>query len=197
MAYLIGERMALMHPPKTAGLWARGACQVVGLPWERFGPIGKPDDQHSDAAPPDDRYVIAFVRHPVNWLKSFYMFHERTGWEQYSDAPGFIFYANHRRGEGFQQFVARYLERMPGAVGRMFDRYIVHADEVGRVESINEDIKRFIARVYPSLDLTQIDDLDRLNASAVAQKLSTNYAPGQVDAIKRAERDYMRRWRYE
>jgi hypothetical protein len=192
VGYLIGDKMALLHPPKCAGLWTRSACAAVGLPWARFEGC-----QHSDQAAPDDRWSMVFVRHPVTWLKSFWMFHERTGWDQFTDSPGFIFYACHRTGEPFSAFVARYLEKMPGAIGRMFARYELNAHDIGKVETIVDDLKFFIATIHPEIDTSPIDEMDRLNASSAAQKLSTNFANGQVDAVKRAEVEFMERYDYQ
>ena len=191
MGYLIGDDMALLHPPKTAGLWARRACEIVGLPWVRYG------DQHSDDPPPGGRYAMVFVRHPVAWLKSFWMFHERTGWEQYNDEPGFIFYANHRAGESFPDFVARYLDKMPGAIGRMFGRYERNAERVGKVETIRPDMRRFIAERHPEIDTSEIDRMAQSNVSPGPQRLAVNFAAGQREAICLAENDFMSTRGYE
>jgi len=196
MGYLIGDDMALLHPPKTAGLWARAACAAVGLPWVRFGPAEGVDDQHSDAAPPDNRLTMMFVRNPATWLRSLWMYHERTGWKQYSDAPGFIFYANHRDGERFQVFVDRYLDKMPGAIGRMFERYERHAALVGKVENIQSDLRRFIDLKHPEIDTSVILAVTRANTAPPQQRLVSNYAQGQREAVCNAEREFMWRWGY-
>jgi len=197
VGYLIGNDMALLHPPKTGGIWARTACASIGLPWMQHTGDGPKSCQHSDTPPPEDRATMVFVRHPVTWLKSYWMYHQRTGWMQYTDSPGFVFYANYRCGEPFPAFVARYLDKMPGAIGRMFDRYTRSADAVGYVESLPKDLAMFINECHPEIDTKPILDLPRLNASFAAQKLTVNYAPGQVDAVCRAEREFMRRWKYK
>ena len=196
MGYLIGTDMALLHPPKTGGIWARTACNNIGLPWERYAGDGSPPCQHADVPAPDGRRTMVFVRHPVTWLKSGWMFHQRTGWDQFSDSPGFIFYAWYRRGEDFPHFIARYLDRMPGAVGRMFKRYTVHADFVGKVELLPTDLARFINTVHPDIDTDPLLHMPRRNASPAAQKLSVNFAPGQVDLVKRAESRLIERYGY-
>ena len=140
---------------------------------------------------------MLFVRHPSAWLKSFWMYHSRTGWEEYTDAPGFIFYACHRSGEDFPAFVARYLERMPGAVGRMFERYERHADDIGKVETIHADLAQFIGRSHPEIDTSPIAHAPSRNTSSTEQRLTVDYAQGQAEAVYRAERQYMQRWYYE
>ena len=196
VGYLIGDRLALLHPPKTGGIWARSACRAVGLPWHRYSRDGSPPCQHADVAPPPGRKTMVFVRHPVTWLKSFWMFHERTSWEQFTDSPGFIFYACYRRGEDFPRFVSRYLDRMPGAIGRMFDRYTRHADMVGKTELLPADLARFVGGVHPEIDTEPLLHMPRRNASPVAQKLTVNFAPGQVDAVTRVESEYIERYGY-
>ena len=145
MGYLIGDRLAMLHIPKTGGIWVRGACQAMGLPWRRYGPSGMAGDQHSDEPTPEVwRQTMTFVRHPVDWLRSFWMFHERTGWRQYTDAPAYIFYACHRPGMTFEAFVTEYLDRMPGAIGRMFMRYTDNAHLVGKTETLLTDLAEFL-----------------------------------------------------
>jgi hypothetical protein len=196
MGYLIGDKLALLHPPKTGGIWARTACKAVGLPWERYAGDGSTQCQHADVPPPGDRRVMVFVRHPVTFLKSFWMFHQRTGWDQFTDSPGFIFYACHRRGEDFAHFVARYLDRMPGSVGRMFARYTKHADMIGKVEMLPADLARFVGEVHPEIDTEPLLHMPRRNASPAEQKLVTTFAPGQVEWVKKAESLFIKRYGY-
>lgn len=139
---------------------------------------------------------MLFVRHPACWLRSFWMYHERTRWLQYTDSPAFVFYANHRTDENFPMFVERYLERMPGAIGRMFERYERHADMIGHVESIVEDLKQFISEVHPKLNLDAIEDIEPRNDSPDHQKRLVSYAPGQQAAVLAAEHRLMKRHGY-
>ena len=192
MPYLLGGRndLVLYHPPKTAGLWARFAAQAAGLPWERY------KDQHRDDVPPWGHFGFCFVRHPVDWLRSFWCFHEGTGWDQYVDAPHFIFYACYRPGEEFREFVSRYLDKMPGAIGRAFDRYTCHCQYVGRTETADESLIEALTLAGASFDAEAIRRCSPRNASRPAIKRLAVYSRGQVPEVCRAESEMLATWGY-
>lgn len=198
MGYLIGDDMALMHPPKTGGSWAREAFALAGFPWARFGKTGSDGDQHSTEPPPPGRITISVVRHPVNWIRSFWMFHERTNWEQKTDAIGFFLYRYHEPEEPFWQFVRRYLLGGPGQIGKMFSEYTRHADFVGKTESLTWDVQGFIRKYHPEAvpKLRSVQLLERINASPECQKNKAQFKPGQIEDICLAEQEFMRKWGY-
>jgi len=173
MPYLIGKHAALYHIPKCGGLWARAACLAAGLRWTRVDGC-----QHSDVMV-DRPHRICFTRKPAPWLQSFWAFHTATKWEQYTDSAGFIFYACYRPGEDFSTFVDRYLDRMPGAIQRMFERYKQRCTFVGRVENLRQDLTRALVDSCEAFDPKPIYELPPLNVSPTKPE----YGEGQRAAI--------------
>lgn len=142
---------------------------------------------------------MAFVRHPVDWLRSFWCFHQKTGWRQYTDAPAFVFYACHRPGESFQRFVTRYLENMPGAVGRMFERYTQGANLIGHTETLGTDLADFLhegAGVAKAKTEKIVAATPRMNTTPLALKREARLIGDLRHEVLVAEADWMWTWEY-
>lgn len=185
MPYIL-PKSVMLHIPKTAGLWAREALRNAGVPFENWR-------QHSDLVPADaPDFRFAFVRRPDDWLRSFYGYHSRRGWRDFDDSPVFAMFA--LRGDGgFPGFVARYLEKMPGAVGRLFDRYTADCNYVGRTETIHRDLPRALSLAGESFNARAIERRTRgvnVNPDPPA------WPPALHRAFLDAEWEAFERWGY-
>lgn len=110
--------------PRTATTWVRRAAALAGLKenWTREVHMPFPEQNEWKVL------RVSCVRHPCDWLASYYAMIN----------PGHVnvptvdaFRTNEKT---FDEFIRRYLDEMPGAVGRMFASY--NADSCMRVEDL-------------------------------------------------------------
>lgn len=187
MPYLIGRHTCLLHIPKTGGIWARQACAAAGLEWSRYG------DQHTERPIPPSRVVLAVVREPTAWLRSYWCYGQSTDWRYWVDAPAFAFHLC-RHGD-FSQFVETYLGRFKGGgVGRMFDRYLEHADIVLHAETLSRDLTTALRCAGEEFDASRLAATPRTNVSQLALVDRAEYAPGQLERVHEAEHEFIWRW---
>src|ERR1700756_3387567 len=85
MATFLTEKSAYIHLPKTGGTWVMHAVRAVGIPTFAPDPLGDQHySSHGHAGLRDihvgDRLSIAFVRHPLDWWRSYWADRMRRGW---------------------------------------------------------------------------------------------------------------------
>jgi hypothetical protein len=142
---IILTRCAVVHTPKTAGMWLNGALREQGLVrgiLHSAGNYPHPSAAEARAALPD-LPLFAFVRHPVTWLRSFWasgIKNQCKGVERIRFGPSPWAKLATCEAPTFPEFAARYLERCPGEVGRLFDRYVEGVRFVGRYETLLADL---------------------------------------------------------
>jgi len=101
-------------PPRTGSAWFRSFCAKVGLGEQGAAKVHIP--------PPADwsDYSVSIVRHPLDWLASYYSV-IRGGVIGVPEVDQFSEPA--RNTSDVAAFIWYVADRMPGAVGRMFDAY--------------------------------------------------------------------------
>jgi hypothetical protein len=79
MATLITPRMLFLHLPKTGGSWATAAMLAAGVPAVR--PEALPfHATRRESSAYGDRFTFAFVRHPLEYWRSYWAYRMREGW---------------------------------------------------------------------------------------------------------------------
>lgn len=199
---VLTRKSCFVHVHKTGGTWARMAMVAAGL--EPMIPVTPdramlPATHYTPAMSPsqwlDGRYVFTFVRDPYMWLRSWFCSREKEQWTNMQGPSQSLHVLRHQTFDGF---LRNYLDRMPGAVGRVFAEYTDGCDFVGRVEdqpdalvtaldAAGEDFDEEIVRAYPR----QNEAIPSIMAACI------NVDPGLVRAVYDADAEHCWMYGYE
>jgi hypothetical protein len=144
MPTLITPRMLFLHVPKTGGTWVSAALAAAGVEfaplWTRLGPGSRGHATLEQCrAYRDDRFSFAYVRHPLDLLRSRWAGSMRDGWPENR-----LLHA--ARADDFATFAERVVARYPGFMSRRFEEFTGPADApisfVGRYETLVDDLVR-------------------------------------------------------
>lgn len=131
---LILQNCRLIHTPKTGGSWARVAIKKAGIVF------AETETRHVDLkqCPGRGLFTIAFVRHPWNWWKSYWVFKRTHGWD-FNNRLDVLCMDN-----DFERFLLKVLDNSPGhcsAVYRSFVGAIGHEISfIGAFENLANDL---------------------------------------------------------
>lgn len=117
-------------------------------------------------------FKFCFVRHPLAWYESYWLFMRGRGWNVWGV---------NRRGrprwhpnapldglgdDDFNRFMRKVLERRPGYVGEMYDRYATPSiDFVGKQERLAEDLAEVLRRLGVPCDAERLRSRAPVNVS--------------------------------
>lgn len=134
----------------------------------------------------DGTLRISTVRHPADWLMSYYnaIYPAKIGVEQVDRFAGLT-------GRSFDQFVANYLQHMPGSIGKMMCSY--DADSFIRIE----DTPLAFADLMKSMGVSEkvasrCYGITRANAS----HRKPYWSPSLLDRVIEAEHDFVTHFEY-
>jgi hypothetical protein len=111
---LILQNCRLLHTPKTGGSWACTAVKNSGAVFAET----KTRHVELKCCPGVGLYTIAFVRHPWNWWKSYWIFKRTHGWD-FNNSFDVRCMDNN-----FEQFLLKVLENSPGHCSNVFRRFV-------------------------------------------------------------------------
>lgn len=169
MIFLPHSATMILHIPKCGGTWVERALTAGGV---NFVLLNK----HAHKPPMQQtRYVATFVRHPIEWYRSYWRFH--TG-VQTRHAPlptgtlkptTFNPYDLQACGDpDFTRFGENCLQRLPAYVTHLFDLYTRAADWVGKRERLSDDLVAL---------LTEREEPFDRSASLVTPPANVNLGP--------------------
>lgn len=143
MPTFLSENMVFIHVPKTGGTWITQAVIAAGVSVRGPDPLGDQSySEHGHAVLGEiaagDRLSVAFVRHPLDWWRSYWGHRMRAGWDERNAVDATA------ASSDFNDFIVRALDG--GHVG-YYDALIAHfighpdpaIDFVGRFEYLAED----------------------------------------------------------
>ncbi|HTU77757.1 MAG TPA: hypothetical protein VMF09_03260 [Solirubrobacteraceae bacterium] len=148
MASFLTPRMVFVHVPKTGGTWVTHAVIAAGVQVAPPDPGGgRHYSEHGHATLRDTatagRMSVAFVRHPLDWWRSYWGHRMRAGWAPDSELDATVADAD------FNAFVLRVLDRHPGHFTETVRSFVglpePEVDFVGRYERLVEDTARALA----------------------------------------------------
>jgi hypothetical protein len=145
MPMVITPNVRFLHVPKTGGTWVVGALRASGVAFEV---VRRPAmtavtlvedhiglDESRDFA---DRFTIAFVRHPLTWWTSFWVYRQMTGWEDGHPIDSCT------QNDDFNKFIDNVVKYLPGDLSRRFEAYVGPPSQqisfVGRYERLQDDL---------------------------------------------------------
>ncbi len=155
-------------PPRTATTWFRKAAAAVGL--GEKSSVGV----HTPHTPRGAVLALSTVRHPVNWLSSYYNVLD-GGLIGVSAVDRFAPLV--RRSRSLGEFVDLYLSSCPGTVGEMFWSY--NADSVLRIEDLPWAAVEFFGAENLHVDVRKL----KQNLEVVAGMPPHNVSTGVIAVI--------------
>jgi len=190
MALLVTPRMRFLHMPKTGGRWAMAAMLAAGVPAVR--PEGVPGHANLDEARDyADRFTFAFVRHPLDFWRSYWAFRMRDGWDPKSNID------QQAASPDFETFVNRVIERFPGAAGAVYETYVGplgnEIDFIGRFDHLADDLVAALRLAGEEFDEPALRACPPVNASDYAL-LPASYRPDTAERLADCERAAIERF---
>lgn len=184
-----------MHVPKTGGTWVTGALAAAGVPTE---PLLRPRPGvipgHADLALTEDygeRFTFAFVRHPLDWWRSFWGHRMRLGWEPDHAID------SRARSDDFNEFVAMVAERLPGHLGERYSNYIGLPDApisyIGKYESLVDGLVTALTQAGEAFDEGAIRAHPRANTNDYS-RFPAVYRRGHALALAESEKATIERF---
>jgi hypothetical protein len=148
--------------PKTGGSWAVEAMQAAGVP--AVHPAGTPG--HATLAESrdfDDRFTFGFIRHPLDYWRSYWAFRVRTGWEMRHPLD------RDCATDNFEEFIEGVITHAPGEASELFERFVGPPDReitfIGRYEHLVDDVCFALATSGQSFDERALRSHPKVNAS--------------------------------
>src|ERR1700722_8386556 len=145
MPTFLTKRMIFVHMPKTGGSWMTQAVRSAGVPTWAPDPLGdRSYSEHGHADLRDvgvnDRFSVAFVRHPLDWWRSYWGHRMRAGWDPANGLDDTVASDDFN---DFNDFALKVVDRSPGSFDQLVQRFVglpsPSVDFVGRFEYLIDD----------------------------------------------------------
>lgn len=198
MATVLGDGFAFIHIPKTGGTWATHAMIEARIPL-REPEVENPHDDYAAKGhaqlgdlPDADVFTFAFVRHPLDWWRSFWGHRMREGW----------IYPEHEidsraASEDFDDFIDQVVRNLPGWLGEFYERYVGPPAQpisfIGRFESLADDLEQALALAGVDYDTDALRRSPRRNEGDY-ETFPAEYRPDLRRRLERAERHAIKRF---
>lgn len=138
------------------------------------------------------RTPFGFVRNPITWYQSIWTFYQIKGKKPFYPIP------SPRPRESFRDFVLRISSDTPGALGFVYDYYLLGVKHIGRFENLRGELVRLMSVLGDPVHPTDVLQKPPRNAaSAVSEwKDRCRYDEKSLDAVIRSERGTMKKYGY-
>lgn len=120
MPFIIDNKVAFIHIPRTAGTWLVEACRAAGVH------VKREHRQHADYMEaigfiPDGMPVFAVTRPAAGWLYSWYCSTAAGGWRGWHNATNCLM---RYRADAWEEFLAKYEAEGAGEVTAIWHAYL-------------------------------------------------------------------------
>ncbi len=190
---LILPRSCFLHVPKTGGIWVKAAIAAAGIVFDEFAVEG---DVHADLSycPCPDRFKFAFVRHPVEFYRSYWRFKMAVGWDPRNPFDEDCGAAD------FHAFVRNVLRNQPGMCGQLFQQYVGppggEIEFIGRYERLADDLIAALTMAGEGVDEDAIRKCPPQNVGD-RHRFPAEYTRELEGAVRESERQTLERFGYE
>jgi hypothetical protein len=138
-----------------------------------------------------DRLSVAFVRHPLDWWRSYWGHRMRAGWDPANALDAVA------ASEDFNEFILNVIDHGEGAFDEMVRRFVglpsPSVDFVGRSEHLVEDACEALRLAGEPFSASAIRDHPRENANAYG-RFPALYRPEVAPRLAESERDTIERF---
>lgn len=134
MALLL-QHTVVYHAGRTGGHWVKAALQAAGLIQGQSRRIhDNPEDLQFWPEAQCRPWSICFVRHPISWVRSFWIHETQFGWTHEEFRPL-------REYSPFAEYLEQLIDRFPGgAVSRYFDPFVNNVRLIGKFEALDKQL---------------------------------------------------------
>ena len=143
---------------------------------------------------------FAFVRNPLEWYRSWWLYRVRVGLGRMPAWSGEQI-AYDAWDEVFNRFVLNVTELQPGFLTRLFERYVGTrerplVDRIGRVETLRSDLKQFLGEFGETVPNPNVmDELADYNTNGRGAPRPP-YEPHALQRVVETERTIFERFNY-
>jgi hypothetical protein len=199
MPAFVTDQTLFLHVPKTGGTWVTSAVLAAGI--AAVAPDA-PDhaavySEHGHALLGDvpeygHRFRFAFVRHPLDWWRSYWghRMREGTWWEEIEIDR----VAGH---DDFGEFIRRVTRHLPGYLSSIYEQFVgTPADEidfVGRYEHLADDLCIALRLAGETFNEAALRSAAPANVNDYA-RFPAFYEPDLAFALARSERRAIERF---
>lgn len=159
---LILPRSCFLHVPKTGGSWGKKAVEAAGIDCLQFSPGGNQHARRCECPCPE-KFMFAFVRHPLGFYRSYWQYKMTCGWDPHNAIDESC------RSDDFHTFVTAVLTLMPGIYGRSLQDFVGSAGNpinfIGKYENLVEDLITALLLAEEQFDAAAIRAIPPFNVS--------------------------------
>ncbi len=172
----------ILHTPKTGGLWVDRAVRASGAAHLQIRRDHMELAELRAVMP--DAPVIVYVRHPLHWWQSVWSARRALRWPGHQLSDAWVQDVPADRYD-FRQFADRIIDEAPGACTRLFARFVDDDCQVGRTETLADDLCRLLAEAGINADEHAIRATPRVNVSGDGQtRLFTRAQAGRIAELE-------------
>jgi hypothetical protein len=196
---VVNDELVLLHVSKTGGTWATHAIIEAGV--RVTDPqVADPDEHYAQKGHVrldqierrDELFTIAFVRHPLDWWRSFWAHRMREGWI-FPDHE----IDSHASSDDFDDFIEQVIENLPGFCGALFERFTGPVDDqvcfTGRYENLVDDLVDALTLAGQRFDAPKLRAFPPRNVGD-ERYVSVRYRKDLVRRLAKAEAAATERW---
>lgn len=161
---IVTNKLVIGRSPKCASQYLGKIMRIIDPTCLLFDHYPKLDDINLP-----DRLNVFFVRHPLDWYASYYAYRQRHGWA-FGNSANSGAELDNCYSETFDGFIDNCLKRPP-YLTYLYDFLMAgRADNIGHVESIDQDLSRFL-----NIPKSKLPKIDRVNVSTNPPTWSDTY----------------------
>jgi len=202
MPILAGNKFAYLAIPKSGSSWVVKALEAAGLnpviPALPNGQSSRHAGLHESRYLIGNRFVFCTVRHPIRWLRSWYLWQASHQWGGFQGPTNVLMAC---RSRSFQGFLENYAQKMPGEVSNIFSAYMDEPlggiDRVGRTEDLPGCLGEALVEAGVSGDLNRITEIPPVNVTADTMLVGTQVDLELALKVFMADEELFRRFDYQ
>lgn len=188
---LVLPNSIFFHAGRTAGHCVRKIIREMKIPTYEVGRFHDcPQNINLDALQ-DGKLYFCFVRHPLEWLKSFWCHEMQFGWDINE-------FSERLKSNSFAEFLCKAVEVYSGGpVSAVFNPFISQCDEVGRQENFESDLLRILTKAKENVIPSIVQNTGVITVKVDSEILKSATAPKELlEKVMEVEKEFCQRWGY-